>query len=87
MRVGLQIRTRELEEYFERLLGDEGIGLTHRGSRCDGYTASKEIMDKMGIEKEVQEQFFELSEYYRGYCDCEIILNAKPRFLEEDFNY
>ena len=83
LRAGLRISNRELEEYFERLLEDEGIGLTRLGSRCEGYTASQRILDKMGVEKEVQEQFFELCKYYGGYCDCEIILNAKPQFLEE----
>jgi len=36
----------------------------------------------MHVGEEVQKQFFELCEYYGGYCDCEIILNAKPRFFE-----
>lgn len=83
LRNELPMSTDEIQEYLARLMGDEGIGLTRRGSRCDGYAASQRILDKMGIEKEVQERFFELCEYYGGYCDCEIILNAKPRFLEE----
>jgi len=82
LRNELQMGGEEIEGFLERLMGVEGIGLTRRGSRCDGYTASKKILDKMGIEKEVQEQFFELCKYYGGYCDCEIIFNAKPRFLE-----
>lgn len=82
LRNTLPMSLEEIAEFLERLMGDEGTGLTHRGSRCNGYTASKRILDKMGIEKEVQEQFYELCKYYGGYCDCEIILNAKPRFLE-----
>lgn len=85
LRTELEMDTDELIEFFERLTGEEGIGLTRRRSRCDGYAASQQILDKMGVEKEVQEQFFELCKYYGGFCDCEIILNAKARFLEQDF--
>ncbi len=73
----------DIREFLDRLMGDEGIGLTRFGSRCHGFTYSKKILDKMGIDKETQDKFFELCKYYGGYCDCEIIFNAKPRLLEE----
>ncbi|MFX1315894.1 MAG: DUF2695 domain-containing protein [Promethearchaeota archaeon] len=35
------------------------------------------------INKMTQDKFFELCKYYGGYCDCEIIFNAKPQLLEK----
>ncbi len=87
LRSNLKISNWQLGEFFERLMGEEGIGLTRSGAKCNGYAASERILNEMGVSKEKQEQFYELCEYYGGYCDCEIIFNAKPRFLEEDFNY
>jgi len=72
----------DIREFLDRLMGDEGIGLTRFGSRCHGYTYSKKILDKMGIDKETQDKFFELCKYYGGYCDCEILFNAKSWLLE-----
>lgn len=82
LRTNLKISNWQLKKIFERLMGDEGIGLTRSGAKCNGYVESKRILDDIGIAKEDQEQFYELCEYFGGYCDCEIILNAKPRFLE-----
>ncbi len=73
----------DIREFLDRLMGDEGIGLTRFGSRCHGFTYSKRILDKMGIDKGIQDKFFELCKYYGGYCDCEIIFNAKPQLLQE----
>lgn len=81
LRSELPMSTEEIEEYLERLMGDEGISLTRRGSKCDGYTASQRILAEMGINKEAQDQFLELCKYYGGHCDCEIIFNVKPRLL------
>ncbi len=78
----INISIEEIREFLDRLIGDEGIGLTRFGSRCHGYTYSKKILDEMGIDKETQDKFFELCKYYGGYCDCEIIFNAKSRLLE-----
>lgn len=68
-------------EFLERLAGEEGISLTRSGSRCNGYTASKRILDKIGLSKEIQDKFLELYHYYGGDCDCEILLNAKSQLL------
>lgn len=82
LRDDLQINNWQLEKFFDRLMGDEGIGLTYFGAKCNGYIESERIVGEMGIPVSEQEIFFELCKYYGGYCDCEIILNAKPRFLE-----
>jgi hypothetical protein len=82
----LDISEVELREFFERLMSDEGIALSHAGSRCHEYYYFKIILDRMGIMGEIQEKFFELCKYYGGYCDCEIIFNAKPRFLKDKEN-
>ena len=76
------ISMEDIREFLDRLMGDEGIGLTRFGSKCHGYTYSKKILDKMGIDKETQDKFLELCKYYGGYCDCEILFNAKSRLLE-----
>ncbi|KKK44897.1 hypothetical protein LCGC14_0668860 [marine sediment metagenome] len=83
LRANLPISNEKIEEFFDKLGSDDGIGLSRRGSKCNGYTASRKILNEMGVIEETQGKFFELSEYYGGYCDCEIILNAKPRFLED----
>ena len=72
-----------IEAFLERLAGEEGISLTRLGSRCNGYAASKRILDRMGIDKKTQDKFLELCHYYGGHCDCEIIFNAKPCLLEK----
>lgn len=82
LRNELRMDAGEIKEFLDRLMGDEGIKLSRSGSKCHGYTYSKKILDRMGIDKETQEQFFELCQYYGGYCDCEIIFNAKPRLLK-----
>jgi hypothetical protein len=74
----------DIEEFFDKLAGEEdGIGLTRFGSRCNGYTTSRRIMDKMGLNKEIQDKFLDLCHYYDGHCDCEILLNAKRHLLRE----
>ena len=73
----------ELGKFFAKLMSDDGISLSRKGAKCNGYTESKKILGQMGIGKETQEKFFELSKYYGGHCDCEIVFNAKPRFFEE----
>ncbi|KKK44655.1 hypothetical protein LCGC14_0870380 [marine sediment metagenome] len=83
LRANFQISNEKLGEFFDKLGSDDGIGLSRRGAKCNGFTASKKILDQMGVIEETQGRFFELSEYYGGYCDCEIIFNAKSRFLED----
>ena len=82
LRTNLKISKWQLEEFFDRLIGGEGVNISRSGAKCDGYTASKRILNEMGFNEESQKQFFELCKYYGGYCDCEIILNAEPRFFE-----
>ena len=82
LRSKLQINKKELSMFFNKLISDDGISLSREGSRCNGYATSKKILDEMNIKKETQKDFFALCGYYGGHCDCEIIFNAKSRFLE-----
>jgi len=87
LRMELQMSSGEIYEFFNRLRGDEGVGmrrLPRSGIKCggDSYPLSKVILNQMGIKKEVQDQFLQLCYYYGGHCDCEIIFNALPRFIE-----
>jgi len=83
LRRELNISKTELREFFDRLGSEEGISVSKSGFRCQEYHFSKLILDRMGIIGNTQEKFFELCKFYGGYCDCEIIFNAKSRFLEE----
>jgi len=83
LRSKLQINKEELAEFFSKLISSDGISLSRKGANCNGYTMSKKILDEMSIKKETQDSFFALCEYYGGHCDCEIIFNAKSRFLEK----
>ncbi len=71
-----------ISEFLDKLTGGEGIAISRLGSKCEGYTDSRLILSQMGIPKEVQDKFLELCHYYGGHCDCEIILNASTRLLE-----
>ena len=87
LRAELQMSSDEIYEFFNRLRGDEGVGmrrLPRSGIKCggDSYPLSKVILNQMGISQEVQDQFLRLCHYYGGHCDCEIIFNALPRFIE-----
>lgn len=57
------------------------------GSRCNGYKASKRILGKMSLSKEIQDKFLELCHHYGGCCDCEILFNAKPKLLSLDYSF
>ncbi len=81
LRIKLQMSIEEIKEFLNRLAGEEGINLSRSGSRCNGYMASKRILDKMGINKETQDKLFHLCSYYGGHCDCEILLNASSNLL------
>ena len=88
LRTELQMNTSVLNEFFQRLSSEEGVGIRnikHSSIRCGGesYPLSKEILGRMGVKQEVQDRFLELCQHYGGYCDCEIVLNAASVFLEE----
>jgi hypothetical protein len=87
LREELQMDIGVLNEFFQRLQGEEGVGvknLPRSGLKCGGqsYPLSKEILSRMGIKHEIQDQFLELCQHYGGYCDCEIVLNAASVFLQ-----
>ncbi|MHA1454868.1 MAG: hypothetical protein ACTSR5_02625 [Promethearchaeota archaeon] len=87
LKTELQMSTNEIEEFFNRLRGDKGVGmvrLPRSGIKCggDSYPLSKVILNQMGIKQEAQDQFLQLCHYYGGHCDCEIVFNALPRFLD-----
>ncbi len=88
LRMDLQMDASVLDEFFQRLSGEEGVGIRNirrSGMRCGGhsYPLSKTILNQMGVKQEVQDQFLKLCQHYGGHCDCEIILNAASVFLEE----
>ncbi|MHA1106981.1 MAG: hypothetical protein ACTSPN_14905 [Promethearchaeota archaeon] len=88
LRTELQMSTNEIKEFFNRLMGDEGVRmarLPRSGMKCggDSYSLSKVILNQMGIKQEVQDQFLKLCYHYGGHCDCEIMFNALHRFLSE----
>jgi hypothetical protein len=88
LRKELQMSSEEIGEFLNRLSGEEGVGLKklpRSGLKCGGqsYPLSKKILSKMGVKQEVQRQFLELCQYYGGFCDCEIVLNAASVFLDE----
>ncbi len=85
LRNELQMNKSEIEEFFNRLKGGEGIGitrLTRSGIKCggDSYPLSRAILTKMGISPEIQDQFLRFCRYYGGHCDCEIWLNSARFF-------
>ena len=86
LRRELQMNIGEVYEFFRRLEGEEGVGLKklpRSNSKCGGqsYPLSKKILNGMGINQEVQDKFLKLCQYYGGFCDCEIVLNAMNRFI------
>jgi hypothetical protein len=88
LRSELKMDMAEIYEFFRRLEGEEGVGIKnikHSGFKCGGqsYPLSKTILNQMGINQEVQNQFLELCQHYGGFCDCEIVLNAASMFLNE----
>ena len=88
LRAGLPMDAGVLNEFFQRLSSEEGVGLRNikrSGMRCGGqsYPLSKEILSRMGVKQEVQDQFLKLCQHYGGLCDCEIVLNAASVFLGE----
>ena len=72
-----------ISEFLDKLAEESGIGLSREGSRCNGYKLSRLILGQMGITKVVQDKFLELSHYYGGHCDCEILLNAQSKLIED----
>ena len=88
LRAGLPMNAGVLNEFFQRLSGEEGVGLRNIKSssiKCGGqsYPLSKTILNQMGVKQEVQDQFLKLCQHYGGHCDCEIVLNAASVFLGE----
>jgi len=88
LRTELQMDASTINEFFQRLNGEEGVGLRNiksSGIKCGGqsYPLSKTILNQMGVKQEVQDQFLKLCQHYGGHCDCEIVLNAASVFLEE----
>ena len=88
LRMELQMDASVLDAFFQRLSGEEGVGLRNiksSGIKCGGqsYPLSKIILNQMGVKQEVQDQFLKLCHHYGGHCDCEIVLNAASVFLGE----
>ena len=88
LRKELQMDLDALSEFFQRLEGEEGVGLKKlpsSGSRCGGrsYPLSRKILNGMDVKLEVQDRFLELCQHYGGFCDCEIVFNAGNRFFNE----
>ncbi len=70
---------KQMREFFERLSGPEG-------SNCQGgrdKTQAREILKLMGIPFSVRQDFLYECEKAGGFCDCEIISNARETLLEQ----
>jgi len=88
LKANLQMSQSEIKNFFELLVGKEGVNLLnmqHSGINCGGisYPISRLILKEMRICPEVQDRFLELCYYYGGHCDCEIVLNTANYFLNK----
>ncbi len=60
------------------------LDVSKKGSNCDGtFSYSRFILREMGVEKENLNNFLKLCQNYGGYCDCEILFNAKDQLLKQ----
>lgn len=60
------------------------LDIGKKGSNCDGTLSySRFILEEMGVEKENLNNFLKLCQHYGGYCDCEILFNAKDQLLKQ----
>lgn len=81
----------QLEEFFERLKGPGGCDYVKNdhGSatwKCNGgmdKSTSMQILKDMGIQEQFVKNFLKKCERYGGFCDCEILLNAKEKIFAE----
>lgn len=82
----ISITKAQIREFLNRLSGYEGCQYNGEEWRCGGpeFTFSRKIMNLMKIPSKVQTAFISLCKDYGGCCDCEILMNAAPRLLNED---
>jgi len=84
----------QIMEFLERLEGQEGCNF--RTEKVDGedktvwecnggndQSKSKKILKSMEIPKRERDEFLKKCRQLGGYCDCEIIFNAKDRLKAE----
>ena len=82
---------KQLKEFFEKLEGPEGCDFKadEKGKttwNCKAgmdKTHAKSVLKKMGIPKEEADDFLSLCDEHGGHCDCEILMNAEERIMEE----
>ena len=57
--------------------------------RCGGpeFPYAREVLTLMRIPQADQEKVLEICKEQGGYCDCEILMNAAPYLLGEEFPY
>jgi len=77
----------QIKEFFKRLEGKEGCNFQGEGEkinwRCKGGNnkdLSIAILKRMKIPLNEMVEFLCQCNGYGGYCDCEIIFNAKDHF-------
>ena len=76
----------QIRQFLYRLAGSEGCQYDGIEWRCGGseFTYAKKILTLMKVPITEQEKLLELCKEYGGYCDCEILMNATPKLLEEE---
>jgi hypothetical protein len=82
----ISLSKNQIRKFLYRLAGEEGCQYNGIEWRCGGpsFTYAKKILTLMNIPDEEQEKFLELCRKFGGYCDCEILMNAAPKLLEEE---
>ena len=77
----MTIADKDWREFFDRLEGqfDKGGTCSGKGDR----TLSRKILASMGVSAHRIEECLALFEEHGGYCDCEVIMNARDHICPE----
>jgi len=78
----IPLKLRQIESFLINLY--RKLDISKKGSKCDGtFSYSRFILEEMGVKKEKLNNFLKLCQHYGGYCDCEILFNAKDQLLKQ----
>ena len=80
---------RQMEYFFSELEGKNGCNFrkNNKGEdiwKCKGgqdTSLARKILKEMGIGKAEADAFLKKCESFGGFCDCEVIFNAKTKML------
>jgi len=72
----------QIKEFLYRLADNEECQFNGHERRCGGsqFTYARKVLRLMKVSEQEQERLLELCKEYGGYCDCEILMNAAPKF-------